>query len=88
MGGDIKMEGRQYMEKNKIIAIKLQFDEIIHVIEDTEVEYWYARELMPLLGYERWENFEKAVKRAIESCKASGIKESDHFREVTKMVQL
>lgn len=80
------MEGRQYMEKNKIIAIKLQFDEIIHVIEDTEVEYWYARELMPLLGYERWENFEKAVKRAIESCKASGIKDVDHFREVTKMI--
>lgn len=41
---------------------------------------------MPLLGYERWENFEKAVKRAIESCKASGIKDVDHFREVTKMI--
>lgn len=71
------MEVKQYMDKNKVIAIKLQFDEIIHVIENTEVEYWYARDLMPLLGYERWENFEKVVKRAIESCKASEICCSD-----------
>lgn len=82
------MEGKHYMDKNKVIAIKLQFDEIIHVIEDTEVEYWYARDLMPLLGYERWENFERAVKRAMESCKVSEIETSDHFREVTKMVRL
>ncbi len=76
------------MDKNKVIAIKQQFDEIIHTIENTEVEYWYARELMPLLGYERWENFGKAINRAMESCETSGIELSDHFREVTKMVQL
>lgn len=76
------------MEKRKITAIKFQFDETIHTIEGTDVEYWLARELMVLLGYERWENFEKAIKRAMESCKTSGIEVSDHFREVTKMVQL
>ena len=43
---------------------------------------------MPLLGYERWENFDKAISRAMESCKTSGIEVSDHFREVTKMVPL
>lgn len=58
------------------------------VFDDTDVEYWLARELMPLLGYERWENFEKAIKRSIESCETSGIALSYHFREVTKMVQL
>ena len=41
---------------------------------------------MPLLGYERWENFDKAIGRAIDSCKTSGIEVSDHFREVTKMM--
>lgn len=76
------------MEKNKIIAIKLKFDETIHIIEGTAVEYWLARELMPLLGYERWENFEKAIKRSIESCETSGIEVSDHFREVTKMITI
>ena len=43
---------------------------------------------LPLLGYERWENFDKAVNRAMDSCETSGIEVSDHFREVTKMVAL
>ena len=43
------------MDKNRITAIKIQFDEITHIISNTDVEYWLARELMPLLGYERWE---------------------------------
>ncbi|HIQ96315.1 MAG TPA: DNA damage-inducible protein D [Candidatus Limivivens merdigallinarum] len=76
------------MKKNKIAAIKSQFDTKIHILEENDVEYWLARELMPLLGYERWENFEKAIKRSMESCDTSGITVSDHFREVTKMVQL
>lgn len=76
------------MEKRKIIEIKLQFDEIIHIVDDTDVEYWLARELMPLLGYERWENFEKAIGRSMESCEASGIAVFDHFREVTKMITI
>lgn len=76
------------MDKNRVIAIKVQFDETIHIIENADIEYWFARELMPLLGYERWENFEKAIKRSMESCETSGIAVSDHFREVTKMVQL
>ena len=41
---------------------------------------------MSLLGYERWENFDKAIGYAIESCKTSGMEVSDHFREVTKMM--
>ncbi len=41
---------------------------------------------MNLLGYERWENFDKAIMRAAESCNTSGINVLDHFREVTKMI--
>ena len=59
----------------------------MHVNEEADVEFWYARELMELLGYNRWENFDKAVCRAMESCKTSGIEILDHFREVTKMVR-
>lgn len=76
------------MEKNKIIAIKSQFDKTIHIDDENDVEYWMARELMPLLGYERWENFEKTIIRSMESCETSGITAADHFREVTKMVRL
>ncbi len=76
------------MDKKRIEAIKQQFDIVVHNIENENVEFWYARELMPLLGYERWENFDKAISRAVESCIISGIEPLDHFREVTKMVPL
>lgn len=76
------------MDKKRICQIKEQFDLVIHSDQEAHIEFWYARDLMPLLGYERWENFEKAIGRAIGSCETSGIVVSDHFREVTKMVQL
>lgn len=76
------------MEKMKITMIKTKFDRTIHTLDGTDVEYWLARELMLLLGYERWENFEKAIERSMESCETSGITVANQFREVTKMVQL
>ena len=74
------------MDKKKIEQIRQQYDLIIHNIENADLEFWYARELMPLLGYGRWENFDKTICRAMESCETSGIVVSDHFREVTKMI--
>lgn len=76
------------MDKRKIEQIRKKYDLIIHINEDADVEFWYARELMSLLGYDRWENFDKAVCRAMESCKSSGIEVSDHFREVTKLITI
>jgi DNA-damage-inducible protein D len=74
------------MDKRRVIQIKEQFDLVLHKNEDANIEFWYARELMPLLGYERWENFNKAILRAMESCETSGITIADHFREVTKLI--
>ncbi|MBO5088223.1 MAG: DNA damage-inducible protein D [Lachnospiraceae bacterium] len=72
---------------NRIIELKRnQFDIAVHKVENTDVEFWYARDLMNLLGYERWENFDKAIMRSMESCNTSGINVLDHFREVTKMI--
>lgn len=76
------------MHKKRVGQIKEQFDLVIHSDETAKIEFWYARDLMSLLGYERWENFDKAIGRAMESCKTSGIEVSDHFREVTKMIGL
>ena len=74
------------MDRKKIELIKRQYDLITHSADDSDVEFWYARDLMPLLGYERWENFDKAISRAIDSCETSRVDVSDHFREVTKMI--
>ena len=76
------------MDKRRVRQIMEQFDLVIHSDETSNVEFWYARELMPLLGYERWENFSNAISRAMKSCETSGIEVTNHFREVTKMVTL
>lgn len=76
------------MDKRQIEVFKSRFDAVTHSDDDSNIEFWYARELMPLLGYDRWENFDKAIQRAIDSCDTSGIIVPDHFREVTKMVAI
>ena len=79
------------MDKNTIIRYKTSFDDIAQYIEGDngeQVEVWFARDLMPVLGYARWENFQSAIGRAIDSCKSQNISMDDHFREVTKMVSL
>lgn len=76
------------MDKKRVGQIKEQFDLVIHNDENANIEFWYARELMSLLGYERWNNFDKAISRAMDSCESGGIEVSDHFREVAKMVPL
>ena len=76
------------MDKKRIEQIKLQFDNAIQTTENEQIEYWYARDLMKLLGYSRWENFENAIRRAIDSCETSQIEVLDHFREATKMVRI
>lgn len=76
------------MDKNRIKIKTIELDEITRFDEENQIEYWFARELMETLGYERWENFEKSIKRAMESCESQEIAIEDHFREVTKMVQI
>ena len=76
------------MDKKRVEAARQRFDLVVHYHEEAQVEYWLARELMPLLGYERWENFDKAVLRAMESCETSGVEMADHFREITKMIDI
>lgn len=78
------------MDKNKVVLLKTSFDGIAQIYQsDAEsVEYWLARDLMTILGYERWENFDKAINRAMDSCRTGEIPIENHFREVTKMVPL
>ena len=63
------------------------FENIKHINEDGQ-EYWLARELQPVLDYARWENFKKTINRAQQACLNTGFDIDDHFRDVTKMVEL
>ena len=59
--------------------------EDIKYIDDNGVEFWYARELMPVLQYSNWQNFEKIIDKAKISCKNSGISVLEHFIDVSKL---
>ena len=63
------------------------FESIKHVNEYGQ-EFWYARELQVALEYSKWQNFVNVINRAMESCKNSGMNTSDHFAEVSKMVEI
>ena len=74
------------MERKQIEIYKIKFDEIIQELDG--VEFWYARELQKLLGYEQWRNFELIIHKAQISCESAGINASDHFAEVSKLVPI
>lgn len=71
-----------------INRMRSQFDDLSHNVPEEDIEFWFARDLMKPLGYARWENFQTAIRRAIESCESTGYSPEDHFRGVTKMVPL
>ena len=61
------------------------FEEIKHV-DENGVEFWYARELMPILQYSKWENFKKVIEKAMIACENSGISIKDCFPDVRKPI--
>lgn len=69
-------------------ALQHSLEAVVQRADAEGIEFWFARDLQAPLGYARWENFQTAIQRAMESCEASGHTTSDHFRGVTKMVEL
>lgn len=63
------------------------FESIKHINEYGQ-EFWYARELQKALEYNDYRNFELAIFKAMDACKNSGIEVSDHFGEITEMVEI
>ncbi len=49
-------------------------------------EYWSARDIQAHLGYEKWANFEKAIKKAAISCERSGNVPQNHIASAGNMV--
>lgn len=76
------------MIPENILILQNKFDSLSHRTTNDDVEFWFARDLMEPLGYSRWENFQTAISRAIDSCVATGYDYNNHFRGVTKMVKL
>ena len=62
--------------------------DLFEVEQGTGLEFWLARELQTVLGYDKWENFSKVIEKAVTSCTAAGYQPADHFLEARKMVSL
>ena len=64
-----------------------KFEEIKYT-EPDGTEFWYARELAKVLGYAKWENFQKVIDKAMLACQNSGFSIDDHFPDIRKMVEI
>lgn len=72
---------------NNLIINNDIFESIKHTSECGR-EFWYARELMQVLEYTKWENFEKVIEKAKDASKGSNLKVSEHFPDIREMINL
>lgn len=74
-------------DKNIKISINKDFENIKKT-DKNGIEYWHARELMPILGYLKWEKAEEVIGRAARACINSGQDVDNHFHLTGKMVEI
>lgn len=60
------------------------FDAIRRIRPDG-AEFWSARDLMPLLGYDQWRNFERCINEARRAAEIAGA--SDQFADSGKLIE-
>lgn len=75
------------MEPKIIHSLTINFEDSSHKTNDG-VEFWLARDLQHLLGYDKWDNFKNVISKAKTACEISGQKIIDHFADVGKKVSL
>ncbi len=74
------------MRLDTLTKLQKTFEE--YAKEADGVEFWFARDLQKLLGYDKWDNFLNAIEKAKAACKNSGHDAQDHFPDVKKMVDI
>lgn len=62
--------------------------EKIKKINEQGGEYWSARALMKVLEYTEYNKFMPVIRKAIKACESSGIDVSDHFAQVSDMIEI
>lgn len=74
------------MKISEITELFTKFESVAS--EYDGIECWSAREIQPLLGYSKWENFSKVVDKAKETCHNAGENIHDHFPDVRKTITM
>lgn len=75
------------MKKSVISTHLAELERLVQIEQESGVEFWLARDLQMVLGYAKWDNFRKVVGDAATACETSGNKASDHFIEVSKLIE-
>lgn len=52
------------------------------------VEFWLARDLQNLLGYEQWKNFKTVIDKARTACEMAEHRVSNHFADAGKTIRM
>ncbi|MBA4336979.1 DNA damage-inducible protein D [bacterium] len=68
------------------ISPNINFEDIKKIDQDG-FEYWEARELMVILEYTKWSNFENVIEKAKSACTLSGQNVADHFADIGKVIK-
>ena len=74
-------------EKNLEKYNESVFESIKH-LDDYGHEYWYGRELMKVLNYSKWSNFELVIEKAKSACELSKYVVEEHFADVGKTINM
>jgi DNA-damage-inducible protein D len=75
------------MKKEIIQSLTKNFEEHSYTTEEG-IEFWFARDLQQLLGYAKWENFNKVITKAKIACEVSGNDISNHFPDIRKTIPM
>ncbi|MEK7192783.1 MAG: DNA damage-inducible protein D [Patescibacteria group bacterium] len=63
-----------------LTQIQHNLESIKRVTQDENpMEFWSARDLMPMLGYTTWQKFTEAIERAKGACEMSSQSAKEHF---------
>ena len=74
----------EQLEKNINYTGKT-FEDIKH-IDENGMEFWFARELMHILQYAKWQNFKKIIDKAMIACENSEISTNYCFTNISKPI--
>ena len=76
------------MKRELIRKLAEKLESLVHKETATGTEFWLARDIQNILGYERWSNFERVIEKAMKACELAGNQADDHFLPIDKIEEL
>jgi DNA-damage-inducible protein D len=67
-------------------------DSVIRALESVKrmapngEDYWMARDIQTILGYDKWENFAGVIERSKLACESAGFRVTYHFLDTRKLI--